>query len=140
MSRLVVPKGLGAGELRADTPDKPDGYSERVIKYIPSEAIVFYLAADGVVRVDTGSSAMLLIFGSIVFLVGLIGTPLYFRRQAKPNQPWKVQATICTLAFVIWAYAVGGSIFTGLGLRVEVIATILPMCFTFLVGAIEPRA
>ena len=46
-----APKGSGGPE--APTPKKRDHWSERLLKYIPSEAIALYLALEGVIRSAT---------------------------------------------------------------------------------------
>ena len=51
---------------------------------------------------------------TLVFVVLLLLTPLYFRRIAKaagPETPWRLHAFVAVLAFVVWAYAIQGGIF-----------------------------
>ena len=45
----------------------------------------------------------------IAFLVCLIATPLYLGRMALPAQPHRKHQAVSTLAFVVWAYSVGGA-------------------------------
>jgi hypothetical protein len=64
-------------------------------------------------------------FSLAVFLIGLIGTPFYYRQMAANNEPWKVHALIATVAFAIWAYAAQGGVYSQAGLYSAAIAGFL---------------
>jgi hypothetical protein len=46
------------------------------------------------------------------FVLGVICTPLYIWQQGRAsNSPWATHAVVATLAFCVWAYAMGSSFF-----------------------------
>lgn len=123
-----------------------DDYTTRMVKYIPAEVVAFYLAADklfvkGAQAVnaniaDTFVAGHLFYFSIAVFVIAVIGTPIYLRQQATEGEPWQVQAAVSTLAFVIWAYAVQGQIFAAI--YSSAIAAFLVLVFTFASGFVKP--
>lgn len=105
-----------------------DTYQDRLAKYIPGEIIAGYMALDRNLVPDAHKFAESLTGGNSVahltsidgmtpwapLLVGLIFTPLYIWQLARnegPHQSWRMQATVSTLAFIVWAYAIQGSVF-----------------------------
>jgi len=51
---------------------------------------------------------------AVVFVIGLVFTPLYIwqlSRNSGGRAPWVTQAIVSTLAFCVWAYAIQGSLF-----------------------------
>lgn len=111
---------------------EPDDYTSRLLKYIPAEVIALYVTLEGIVRATGADRADLL---WIIFLVGLVATPLYL---------WKVggvtaflHLAISTLAFAVWIFALGGP-FEGLGVDPIYGALLLPT-FTFFIALVEPR-
>lgn len=123
-----------------------DDYTTRIVKYIPAEVLAFYLAADklfakatDVVNANIAEmfvNTHLRYFSIAVFVIALVGTPLYIRQQATDDEPWRVQATVSTLAFLIWAYAVQGQIFAPV--YSSAIAAFLLLVFTFASGFVKP--
>lgn len=123
-----------------------DDYATRIVKYVPAEVVAFYLAADklfvkaaAVVNANVADIFVndhLRYFSIAVFVIGLLGTPLYIRQQATGNDPWQVQAGVSTLAFVIWAYAIQGQIFAPI--YSSAIAAFSVLVFTFASGFVKP--
>jgi hypothetical protein len=123
-----------------------DDYTTRIVKYIPAEVVAFYLAADKLfvkaANVVNANIAEIFVndhlryFSIAVFVIGLIGTPLYIYQQATDDDPWQVQAGVSTVAFVIWAYAIQGQIFTPF--YSSAIAAFLILVFTFASGFVKP--
>src|SRR6516165_3071200 len=130
-----------------------DNYAARIVKYVPAEVIAFYLAADklfapvvNLARPDRTDHVLVTdfinthgqIFAAIIFALALVATPLYIWRQAEPNQPWAVNGIMATMAFIIWAYAVQGGIFSGNGLYDPRLASFTILVFTLLSGFVVP--
>jgi len=123
-----------------------DDYTTRIVKYIPAEVVAFYLAADklfvkaaDVVNANIAEIFVnnhLRYFSTAVFVIGLFGTPFYMRQQATGDEPWQVQASVSTIAFVIWAYAIQGQIFASV--YSSAIAAFLLLVFTFASGFVKP--
>lgn len=152
MARLVIPASDTNGHFAdAGAKDRPaDGYSERLVKYLPAESVAFYAAIDKVVASHFGidSTALslphapigALVWAAIFFAVGLIGTPIYLYRRRLPDQPWVMNVAISTVAFPLWAYTLGGSLFVIIGWYSVFVAGLLAPLFTFIAGWFEPAS
>jgi hypothetical protein len=139
----VAPALAGPGTAnQTDT----DDYTTRIVKYIPAEVVAFYLAADKLFVkaadvananvVDIFVNSHLGYFSIAVFGIALICTPIYIAQQAKDDEPWRVQAVISSIAFVIWAYAIQGQIFVPF--YSAAIAAFGVLVFTFASGFVKP--
>ena len=140
MSRLVEPRPKGS-KPRLTASAGRDSYLERVAKYVPAEIVAAYVVIIGFaasVPTSTQLAAMV-----VAFAVCLIATPLYLWRMGKGAKVKSVHLIVSTIAFVIWAYAVGGSggLFgvTGLNLHEPNWASIILVIFTLASGLVEPR-
>lgn len=100
---------LGAAD---ETPQKPDDYLDRLLKYIPAEVIALYLGVTNAVPssnpwTDHGYHLTLW----ILFALTVASTPIYmyFVTQNRPGEPalWS-QIIISSVAFPIWVFAIGG--------------------------------
>lgn len=144
-----------------------DQFAERIVKYIPAEVVTAYVSLENmfdlkskvistresvaagisnlgttappdVITANVGRISML------VFVLGVICTPLYIWQQGRAsNSPWATHAAVATLAFVVWAYAIGGSFFLQsfpgfAALYNGQIAAAGLIIFTLLSGAIKP--
>ncbi len=111
-----------------------DNYQDRIAKYIPGEVIAGYMALDrtlvpskeafaqkaNLIRESVAGAdpaIQLAVHNAkplLLLAIGLIFTPLYIwnlARTAESDAPWRMQAVISTLAFLVWAYAIQGSAF-----------------------------
>jgi hypothetical protein len=153
MPRLVVPlnaaKGRFAAASVAQVPN--DDYTDRLVKYIPGESVALYTFTDKLLiayyGIDAGGAATrvppdwVLSFAPLMLLLlGLVGTPIYLRNQRLPGQPWKLHATLSAIAFVLWAYSLGGSFFLIHHWYHAVLAGLAAPVFTFIAGAFEPKS
>jgi hypothetical protein len=153
MARLVVPKFPGTGRVAAenigDLP--PDKYKDRLVKYIPAESVALYAFTDKLLIAyyginDLGAAtkmaadAALPIISWGLFLLGLVGTPIYLYKQRLSGQPWKLNAAISTVAFALWVYTLGGSVILIHHWYHVLVAGISAPVFTFIAGWFEPKA
>jgi len=103
MSRRVT-----STRLHAAAAPSIDGYFDRVLKYIPGEVVAGWVTITGIIAASsTGDSAVLLwvLFG--VFLLLTAGYTWKLTNVA--GQPPAIkQIVIATIAFVVWALALGG--------------------------------
>jgi hypothetical protein len=82
----------------------------------------------------------------IAFVLFLIITPAYFwqlSRKAPAGTPWVSHAILATLAFVVWAYAMRGSVFTAWldALPYDAkIASAFMFIFSIVSGIFSPRS
>lgn len=150
MARLVIPKSSTNGHFAAaGAKDRPaDSYSDRLVKYLPAESVAFYAGIDKLVAshfgIDSTATAAAhvspgaLIWAALFFAVGLLGTPIYLYRRRLAGQPWVMNVIISTIAFPLWAYTLGGSLFVIIGWYSVFVAGLLAPLFTFIAGWFEP--
>lgn len=149
MPRLVIPKSArNANFANASVQDRPaDGYADRLIKYLPAESVAFYALVDKMIAshygLEPGKAAEAASAGAftpslIIFLIGLIGTPLYLRQRRLPGQPWILNVVLSTIAYGFWAYTLGGSLFLVLGWYQVFLAGLFAPIFTFVAGILQP--
>ena len=144
MGRLVesrrAPELGMAGTTRDPTgPRGPAGenYATRVAKYIPGEVLAAYVAMQSFAAGITAAPRTLAAVAWAVFAIGLACTPLYLARQARPGQPVRLHLSLSTIAFCVWAYALGGP-FAVAGWHVPAIGSIALVAFTLVAGLFEP--
>lgn len=111
MSRFVEVKPKGArAQSDKGTKDVVRDYAERVAKYVPAEVIAAYLAitniTEGTSTANSGGRAAGLAF-ALAF--GVIITPAYLWRLAKPKEPWVFQSAVSIIAFIVWSYSMKGA-------------------------------
>ena|SRR2546427_304795 len=153
MPRLVVPKDPAKGRVAAKTLANAtaDDYRERLVKYIPAESVAVYTFTDKMVTAYYGINAagvatkvpadnVLTIASWGLFLLCLIGTPLYFYKQRLADQPWGLHAVLATIAFGLWAYTLGGSVVLIHHWYNALLAGLLAPIFTFVAGWFEPKS
>jgi hypothetical protein len=117
-----VGEGVGEGK---EVETKKQEYVEKVVQHIPSEAVGFYIFAAGLFQNVSAADRLSASDGrTIVFYLTLVLTPtlawyltgkkLEDDKVPHPYRPrrehwWKMFAA--TLAFVVWAAAMPGSVF-----------------------------
>lgn len=83
-------------------------------------------------------------FPMAAFLLGVICTPIYIWQQGRAQKaPWATHAVVATLAFVVWAYAMGSSFFLQnfgslTALYNPQVAAAGLVAFTLVSGAVKP--
>jgi hypothetical protein len=84
-----------------------DTFLDRVVKYIPAEIVSAWVTAKGIVEGTAIPSKQTILW--ICFVGGVVATILYTLKQtAVPEQgPAVWQTVIATIAFIIWAIALG---------------------------------
>jgi hypothetical protein len=132
----IEPVQLDVGRAEPANTAPVDDYATRLLKYIPAEIITLYVTLEGIVRASEASGNPHSYAGWlwIIFLVGLVATPLYLSRVTHVKN--RKQILISTLSYVIWVLAVGQP-FRTLGMPPLVGALALPI-FTFAVAVIQP--
>ena len=152
MPRLVVPPHPTLGRFASKTigGQPGDDYKDRLVKYIPAESVALYTLTDKLLTshygIDAATGATKIpadLFLSVaswgLFLLALIGTPIYLYRQRIPDQPWELHAGISTVAFVLWAYTLAGSVFVLHHWYSALAAALAAPIFTFVAGWFEPK-
>ena len=108
MARLVSPEPAGAprGGTAPAQSAAAKGWLERVAKYVPSEVVATYLALLGFLPGVPENIQSGMAIGA--FVVCWILTPVYLNAMAHTDQPKMKHIGVSSMAFPIWAYAVGG--------------------------------
>jgi hypothetical protein len=137
MGRRIVSEQLESG-VPANIP--PDDYAGRLIKYIPTEGVGFWLAVSGIIQSagnDVPKEGLLWLF----FVIGLIVTFGWIRRQTKePGKPtaWTHIFLSCG-AFIVWVFAAGGPFETSWPSWYKPLyGSLLLITYTALVGFVVP--
>ncbi|MCP4351752.1 MAG: hypothetical protein GY795_40325 [Desulfobacterales bacterium] len=110
---------------------QPDKYTDRLLKYIPSEIIALYLSLDSIIR-SSQKIGVVIYWG--VFIAGIVMTYLYLYRVAKVHK--QKQLLISVASFCVWVFALGGP-FVHLSWYDPVYGGLLLPIFTFLIPIIE---
>ena len=142
MGRLVVPRSVD-GQLFSGAA-AADDYPARVAKYIPAEFVAAYLAADKIIKPDGDWSKIAapeqnatLALGAFAFVVLLILNGLYlWWRGKRERTPYKSQLGISSVAFLLWAFALPGTLF--LPVYSPKWSAVLLIIFSAAAGAFEP--
>lgn len=108
--RLVITKrNRGAvlldvsGRVHENIPD--DTYRERLVKYVPVEALAVSVAVYGTTYYLSGSEAWYPLMARWILIAGIAGTVLYLWQAEGVTDI--VQLAISTIGFVLWSCALG---------------------------------
>lgn len=139
MSRSIITQhdiDTASGAKAAASAAGPDGYSTRVLKYIPAEVVAVYIAVQGAIDAaePTGPNETLL---WIAFGILFVLTPVYLWRVGKVTKT--VQLAVATIAFAVWVFSLGGP-FAFLPWYQAIYGAVLLPLFTFAVGIIIPNS
>jgi hypothetical protein len=138
MSRLVSPKSRTASPPEEHT--ALGEYAERVTKYIPAEVLAAYLSINGILATvtNTGETPLRNAVYAASFALCLVFTPIYFGLVAHKNEPKMLQRIVSTIAFVVWAYNLGG-VFSAYGIYIPWLGSIFLIVFSLVSGAFAPQ-
>ncbi len=125
-------------------PNQADDYKTKLVKYIPVETVAFYTSVVGIPETLKQLSErqpefyIWYVVGLVlVFLGGLIGTPLILNRVYGITWKYKKkQIIVSTSAYVLWVLALGT--FQGFIPVPSAIVTIILAIFTLLAPLIDP--
>jgi len=119
-------------------PNNPDDYKTRLLKYIPAETVTLYTTLAGIVVSFREVYVAWYWPGlALVFLIGLVGTPLILTRAYGMTWKYKKRQIIITVvAYILWVLSIGT--FQEAILIPPFIMTILLGGFTTLAPFIDP--
>lgn len=144
MSRRIVTKSqLESVSPLESAPVRADDYFDKVVKYIPADVIAAWTTILGVTGgVGLTDESTIPIAVLWVLLVAFIAfTAWWTHRQTTDFKagPARTQIVVSSIAFLVWAFALGRP-FTALqGLYNPDLAAVLLIVFTFLAARIDPR-
>jgi len=130
----VVPAGSGNLQGGKGTSINVKEYLDRVAKYIPAEVIAAYIITNGIATKARDQKMWFI----LIFFVCLICTPIYITRFTRTRMEAWVNGITATIAFVIWAYAIGVGFFNYIGWYDAPAASIILILFSLISGAILP--
>lgn len=116
----------------------PDDYADRLRKYIPTEAVSFWVAVSGMIQSaaeDVPKAGLLWLF----FVIGLVFTFGWTRRRTnEPGKPtaW-TQIWLSCGAFIVWVFATGGP-FASWALYKPLYGALLLITYTTAVAFVVP--
>ena len=115
----------------------PDGYFDKLVKYIPADIVAAWVAISALVKGATDVPVNTVLW--ISFAVGLVLTAWWTWTQTNvPGQPPAVkQIIISTLAFAVWVFAIGAP-FDSFDWYRAIYASILLTGYTLVIGKINP--
>jgi hypothetical protein len=123
------------------TSGSSDDYMTRLIKFVPTEVVTFYAGAQATLpgifqALDAKTTALW-----VLFLAGLIGTPLYLWRVQGVKKI--LQLGISTGAYVVWAFALGEPLTSALGVPAQSAdqtgwAFLIVAVYTFFAALVKP--
>ncbi len=102
MEKSLRPRVYSAQDAVLDPNTKPDGFLQKIVKYIPTEIVAAYVAIPSLLDQDKSKW--------IIFYILLGITPLYtwfFTKQPGLTKPI-YQTITAPIAFTVWAFALGG--------------------------------
>lgn len=110
MSRRIIETQLQASEEKSDV----DSYLDKVMKYIPSEAVGVWITIKTIVEGNNDIPQSTVLWA--IFIICLFLTFAYIRLLPSElkKKPTIKQAIISVGAFIVWAIAIGGEPFTSL--------------------------
>ncbi|MBI5256001.1 MAG: hypothetical protein HY855_05845 [Burkholderiales bacterium] len=110
MNRTIIgPNDLLSADLHAGggrpapRAARVDGYVDKLLKLVPAEVVALWVSLRGILAAAQQVPAWL---PWAAFVVLLALTPWYLVRVAKVAKPRQV--AMCTGAFLVWAYSLGG--------------------------------
>lgn len=121
----------------ARTVNRADDYLTKVLKNIPSEIVMAYVALDGVLRTSYQHNARTLSSALWIIALALTAlTPLWLWRVMRVRS--RAQLTVSTLSVLVWLFAIGGPFASITWYEPALGAVALPL-YTLLVPVITGR-
>ncbi|MBU4603531.1 MAG: hypothetical protein KKH66_01380, partial [Proteobacteria bacterium] len=124
-------------DAQVEAKQKGDNYLSRVAKYIPAEILAAYITALGLIKTSDEPNLRWWLY-LVFFVLCLVMTPVYFNLLAEKGEPKKLQMVISSVAFLVWAYSLGG-FFDEIKLYHSLVASLILIAFTLISGAFFPR-
>ena len=88
--------------------EQPDTYTDRIVKFIPSEVVAGWLAITSAIKAAAQPPSETVIW--VIFVVGVFFAAAWTWRASSEagKHPPYIQTAVSTVAFFVWAYATGG--------------------------------
>jgi hypothetical protein len=128
---------IRSSALQATNGATVDTYFDRIIKYIPADIVSAWVAVIGIVKAANGIPTNIVLW--IAFFIGASLTFVWTLKQTHMDgtPPAWLQALVSTVAFGIWAFALGAP-FDSLSFYNPVYGSLALIAFTLASGRIVP--
>jgi hypothetical protein len=137
---VAAAEAIGPGDQAPDVPQKdgrkPDRYTDRLLKYIPTEVVVLYVSLDSIIRKAPPQIRRGVVLW-VVFVSLLIGTWFYLARVEHVTK--RQQLFISTVGFAIWVFSLGGP-FESLSWYSPFYGAVLLPLYTFGISLVKAEA
>ena len=142
----VVQSGLAGLQAAKAKAASPDGYLERMVKYVPAEIIAFSMIVNAILdqaMKSGGADAAMAgipvpVIATGALIVACMLTPLFCWYVRQDGDAWVLNAVVSTVALPFWAYLMGAVAFANH--HDGNLAVILALSFTVVSGLVAPRA
>lgn len=130
MRRIVTVQHQASGGREVDT------YTDRVIKYIPSDVVGAWVAITAAIKGNAAVGAMTE-WVMFVIMLAIAGAWTLKQTHVAGQPPAVKQTAIATVAFAVWVFALGGP-FASLGWYQPVYGSLALITYTLIVALIVP--
>jgi hypothetical protein len=133
MSRRIITRSLQSNGESVPA----DGYTDKLIKYIPADVVAAWLAVTGIIASDTEAPQQTLLW--VLFFIFLVITFFWTLKQTtqRGKSPAMTQTAISTGSFAVWVFALGGP-FASLVFYRPSYGSIVLIMYTLVVALITP--
>jgi hypothetical protein len=132
------PKGAAAPTTPQMTGVQKEPPTERILKYIPAEVVAFYVAVLGVMDSLPEDKPGLKTAYWVALVLGLILAPLYVLKLGNWKKTVRWQAIWAAIAFLVWAYTLGGAFKQLSSFHQPWIGSFLLLAVTLVAGLFPP--
>lgn len=136
-----MPRRIRTTAFQATGGGGVDTYFDRVVKYVPADIVAAWTAVIGIVKGAQQVPTDAILWSC--FVGGIIITFFWMLHQTKLERVpldsiayW--QASIATVAFAVWAFAIGGAPFDSLSFYNPIYGSLTLIAFTLISGLIVP--
>jgi hypothetical protein len=116
-----------------------DGYVDRLKKYIPSEAVTFWLTVSGMIQ-SSGEAVPKVELLWFFFLIGLMfafGWTYRYTTEPGKTTAW-TQIVVSSGAFIVWVFSIGGALTASVPFYQPLYGSLLLITYTTAVAFIVP--
>ena len=123
--------------ISPESPVQMDSYKDRILKYIPAEAIALYITLYGLASAQLGNELYFLSLSWAIFIICGIGAVLYLWRIEHVQDG--VQLVVSELAYIVWVFSLGVTPFAGFSWYNPVFGALVLPVYTFLIPLIDEK-
>jgi hypothetical protein len=112
---------------------RPDGFFDRILKYIPADIVAGWVALDGLSK----QLSQGVLWGLLVIVAVLAFLWTKKQTDAPPKPPATMQSVIAALSFLVWAFALQSGPFAAIQYPAALASAVL-IVYTLAIGLVVP--